>query len=509
MKDTFRQSMAWLHTWTGLVAGWVLYFVFVTGTIGYFYAEVDRWMRPELPLTSAAGVPMRDVVRAADALLRREAADADSWSIDLDAGRSGMLTAGWTFAQPWREERRYFHEESGTFEAVRVRETGGGYALYRMHWGLRYLPGNSGYYLIGLCTMVMFIAIVTGVITHKRIFADFLVFRPGTGPRAWLDGHVFAGVLALPFLVMMTYTGLAYYRTAFIPAATRVLYGGDDMAFIRDSYVFPPGRTSRTPSSTIALERVLDDERVHGGSWGSMSVYWPGDAAGEIRVYHSGRGTLLRAGDVQLHFSAATGRFLRRVSSGDTPGRGLQSALEGLHEAVFAETALRWVLFLCGVMGALIVATGLVLWTVKRRIKAARGGGAWGPGHRFVERLNIGAIAGLPVAIGAYFWMNRLLPADMTQRAEWEMHGLFITWALMFLHGGVRPSLRGWVEQLALGAAVFALLPVLNALTTARHLGVTLPAGVWAIAGVDLMFLAFAAALAVIAVMTWKHAQHV
>jgi hypothetical protein len=29
MKDYFRQSMAWLHTWVGLLLGWVLYFMFI------------------------------------------------------------------------------------------------------------------------------------------------------------------------------------------------------------------------------------------------------------------------------------------------------------------------------------------------------------------------------------------------------------------------------------------------------------------------------------------------
>lgn len=42
--------MAWLHTWSGLVVGWVLFFVFVTGTAGYFNSEITRWMQPELPL---------------------------------------------------------------------------------------------------------------------------------------------------------------------------------------------------------------------------------------------------------------------------------------------------------------------------------------------------------------------------------------------------------------------------------------------------------------------------
>jgi len=54
MKDFFRQSMAWLHTWVGLLLGWVLYFMFVTGTAGYLDTEIDRWMMPEAPVADYA-----------------------------------------------------------------------------------------------------------------------------------------------------------------------------------------------------------------------------------------------------------------------------------------------------------------------------------------------------------------------------------------------------------------------------------------------------------------------
>src|SRR3546814_17474194 len=32
VKGGFRQSMAWLPTWTGLLLGWLLFAIFVTGT---------------------------------------------------------------------------------------------------------------------------------------------------------------------------------------------------------------------------------------------------------------------------------------------------------------------------------------------------------------------------------------------------------------------------------------------------------------------------------------------
>ena len=48
MRTGFRQSMAWLHAWSGLVVGWVLFAVFVTGTASYYKPEIARWMQPEL-----------------------------------------------------------------------------------------------------------------------------------------------------------------------------------------------------------------------------------------------------------------------------------------------------------------------------------------------------------------------------------------------------------------------------------------------------------------------------
>ena len=46
--EGLRQSMAWLHTWSGLLLGWLLYAVFFTGTLSFFRDEIDDWMRPEL-----------------------------------------------------------------------------------------------------------------------------------------------------------------------------------------------------------------------------------------------------------------------------------------------------------------------------------------------------------------------------------------------------------------------------------------------------------------------------
>ncbi|MFV0278475.1 MAG: hypothetical protein ACK5HY_15005, partial [Parahaliea sp.] len=86
----------------------------------------------------------------------------------------------------------------------------------------------------------------------------------------------------------------------------------------------------------------------------------------------------------------------------------------------------------------------------------------------------------------AYFWANRLLPVSMEGRADWEVHAMFGTWALCFLAGIIRPLQRAWIELCWVAAFAYGFIPILNVLTSDRHLGVTMPAGDWVLAGFDL-----------------------
>lgn len=61
------------------------------------------------------------------------------------------------------------------------------------------------------------------------------------------------------------------------------------------------------------------------------------------------------------------------------------------------------------------------------------------------------------------------------------------------------PGLRGWIEQSLFAALAFALLPLLNALTTERHLGRSPPRGDWVMAGFDLAMLVLGIVFGVIA----------
>jgi len=503
MKQGFRQSMAWLHTWVGLVPGWVLYIVFVFGTVAFFQFEIDAWMRPELPAETRVSTRALD---AADALLRKRGAGAESWNVSLPNARGGSgLTVSWRAPGQDRHDRSEITLDPQTGKEIAVRETRGGFFLYRMHFDLHYMSVRWARYLVCVCALAMLVAILSGVVTHKKIFTDFFQMRFGKGQRSWLDAHNATGVLALPFHIMITYTGLVTLLFTLMPWAITANFPTRD-AFYEAGVPRPDEReASGKAAPMVPLAKLVEsaERKWQGVRPGYISIEHPGDAAAIAQLYpqRDDWGSGRRAA---IYVDAAQGAVIPVAESGKGGARMTQEVMIDLHTGWFAGYGLRWLYFLSGLGGTAMVATGLALWCVKRRTKLpdpAR------PhfGFRLVERLNIGFIAGAPAGIAVYFLTNRLFPDTMAERAEWEVDSLFIAWGAIFAWTLARPAKRAWVEALGAGAVLYALVPVVNAVTTSRGFGESLWQGDWIYVAFDLTMLAMAAALAWTARKVLRH----
>ncbi|MET0504579.1 MAG: PepSY-associated TM helix domain-containing protein [Luteibacter sp.] len=492
-----RQSMAWLHTWAGLLVGWLLLAIFATGTSAYFQDEITRWMQPEItgqrqPTVAAEG---------AIAWLGEHQPGADSWSIALPGQRAIASSVYW---KPAGTQRASLRDNMITLDGdghrVESRETIGGAFLYRMHFDLHYMPVLWARWIVGFCAMFMLVAIVSGVITHKKIFADFFTLRFGKGQRSWLDAHNLSAVLALPFHAMITFTGLVTLQSLYMPWGISAAYA-NKAAYNADAFgtETPPGRSGHlAPMAPIADMIRQARAAWNGAEPGYIDIVLPGDANSTVRMFRSG-GDAMAARAKTLTFDAATGH-MHPVPAAKGGASATESMMVGLHAGRYAPPLLRWLYFLCSLAGTAMVATGLVLWTAKRRVQLpdpAR------PhfGFRLVERLNIATVGGLPLAIACHFLANRLLPLRMVGRPDWEVHVFFIAWGASLVYACVRPPRRGWLEILSASAVAFAAIPLVNAATTDRDLVRSLWRGDWVFAGFDLTMFGLAALLGVAA---WK-----
>ena len=122
-----------------------------------------------------------------------------------------------------------------------------------------------------------------------------------------------------------------------------------------------------------------------------------------------------------------------------------------------------------------------------------------------MDALATAAVTGMLIAALSMLVANRLLPADLPHRGDWEKNVFWGAWLLSLLHAAWRsaPVLAArmapaWREQCWTVAALAVSAVVLNAVTTGDHLLKTVGEGYWPVAGMDLAMLA-SAAVAVVA----------
>ncbi|TCV01609.1 putative iron-regulated membrane protein [Paracandidimonas soli] len=499
-----RQSMSGLHTWVGLLLGWVLYAMFLTGTVAYFKDELSQWMRPEV--ARRLNVPDPGIV----AQRMAQAFDgAPQWSIRLPDARNPLVYAFWR--DPKEQGRRGFRDgyfDPLTGNAVDSRETMGGDFFYRFHFQFHHIPVFWGRWLAGLAAMFMLVAIISGIITHKKIFVDFFTFRWGKGQRSWLDAHNALSVFGLPFHLMITYTGLVTLMAMYMPWGQQAAVNTpqERQALSAQLGAFSP--PAQPGGQSVALAPLgpmagQAQERWGGGNVGRISVSLAGDAAARVSIVRAEAGRVSMSPQYML-FEGSTGRLLE---TRDSVGAAAETrgVLYGLHLGRFSDTVTRWLYFIVSLAGTAVVGTGLVLWTVKRRQKLQASGKNGHAGLWLVERLNIAGIAGLSVAMGAFLWANRLLPVDAPMRAAGEIQVFFVAWLLALAHALVRPPKAAWLEQWMLAALVLGGLPLLNAVTTERSLFRSLASGDWVFVGADCLFLGLAGLHGVLAWRLWRH----
>ncbi len=532
-----RQSMSWLHTWASLVLGWLLYAIFLTGTLSFFKNEITVWMTPELHQS----VPYNSQVQQTQVALnylQQQHPDAAAWNILLPNSRQNatLVTVRKQGEDPRaRRGGQQIYIDSVTGEVLKPRETRGGNFLYRFHFELYGLPRVWTRWFVGIATLLMLVAIISGVITHKKIFKDFFTFRSGKGQRSWLDAHNATAVFALPFHIMITFSGLLLLLFTIMPWGVERIYENrgqflqeQNRALVQENK--PEGREERGERPQQGRAKPTENQgenRADGRGEGrgdrrskreeqpivaapltdlapivtavqkewksnpisTISIIAPNtdQAKIELRALH-GESVAYRNVYASKQFDGVTGKDLTDKSAklkNPSVPMGIYNVVTTLHEARGVDLALRWLLFISGIVGTMMVATGLILWCVKRAPQQQKQGFK-SLGYRTVEVTNIAAIIGLPIACAAFFYANRFIPVQFENRLEWEIRSFFIVWLITLIYAMLRNHRQAWLELLAFASVIFALLPILNFMTGGQPLWNTIVNGQWLIASFDL-----------------------
>lgn len=485
----YRLLMTEVHTWFGLLLGWLLFTIFLMGTISYFNNELTVWMQPEIPAVSqqTSSVPLSQVQTTqpqsvilpdnkpdpfglAIKNLQATQADAKNWFITKGAS-STSHDQRLHITVSTDKERQQYQFDTQTQTLYTPRDTAGGNFFYRMHFDLHYMSVIWARIIVGIASMMMLIAIIAGVIVHKKIFTDFFTFRWGKNQRSWLDAHNAFSVLPLPFHIMITFTGIITLISLYMPWAGKVS-DINTQQFFEEIYSYRPAdATEWQPASMVDVTPLLTSAEA---DWQKLNPHY---AVTSVSINHpnTDHSMIIVDGKADRQISTIgvfriydgqTGEILKQ-SKPPPLAVTAHTVMIGLHAGRFSDYWLRWLYFVLGAAGCGMIATGLVLWTVKRRRQLLNMDEPYA-GFWLVEKLNIATLAGLPLAMVGFFWLNRLLPLNMATRAKWEVDGFFIIWAASFVLTLLVSSRLAWRILLSLVTLSLLLTPLLNSLTTER-----------------------------------------
>ncbi|WP_430009086.1 PepSY-associated TM helix domain-containing protein [Methylophaga lonarensis] len=499
-QGNFRQSMSWLHTWGSLVAGWVLFCIFLTGAIGVFDDDITHWMNPEQKQTAVvdpASLTQSEraaMVEMGQRYLQEVMPEGHFWAIGLPSEDHPVIRLFWQDMQENPGAQLLDPLKGEPLPAEQNRQTEGGHHFVHMHFELH--AGQAGIWLVGFFTMIMLVALVSGIIIHRRIFKDFFTLRFSKGQRSWLDAHNVSSVITLPFQLMIAYTGLAVFVAVYMPAAMYVNYQNPE-DFFSELFEEPPHQAETgIKAEVVSLTNILlQGEQLLGRPASFVTVEHPGDSSARARVFglfdpDEAFGKLVSQGSGRAMFNATNGQLMHHRMPGqviDNPAYSAQQIMRRLHFANYGGYTVRWLYFLLGLAGAVMIASGSILFMVKRRQKALNEFGRHTARvYRGIEALNIAAITGLAIACVGFLWINRLLPLEVDMRAVREIQLFFLLWFGTFLHAILRPAISAWREQLWLFASLCLLLPILNWITTGDQLISYIGNNDWRAAGVEL-----------------------
>jgi len=536
MFQNFRLTMAWLHTWFGLVLGFVLMVVFFFGALSVFDREIDRWAIPQSRFEPQP-MPSFDKIL----LPVFQSMQPSKESIEQAKSRvNGPMAESFPVVKRWGAYTTHRDPVLGLFagyELPNAKEpedgvwgnrtidprTGaslpddhlkiGSQFFYPLHYSLNFHWKNLGTWIVGFAALMMLVALVSGVVMHRKIFRELFTFRPRKHTqRSVLDLHNLTGVVALPFHFIFAFSGLVIFGGVYFPVTHTQLEPLHELHEKHEAAEtgLPHDRAGVAGPLASVDAMVAEAQRrwaAQGmaGDVGFLAVQHVGDANAYVSVYRAGTDRIALVGN-GIHFKAATGEVLREDPP-LTPVASVNTFLTGLHLQHFRHWLLRWLYVLGGLSGCVCIATGFIFFVEKRKRQHAKQGVS---GARWVDGFAVATVTGMVIAALSMLIANRLLPADLPARGDWEQYLFWGAWVLAFAHGLWRTApvasarmAPAWAEQCWAIAVLGVAAVLLNWVTTGDHLLRTIGSGYWPVAGVDLAILA-SAVLAVLAARKLK-----
>jgi uncharacterized iron-regulated membrane protein len=168
---------------------------------------------------------------------------------------------------------------------------------------------------VGFAALIMLVALVSGVVMHRKIFRELFTFRPKKHTqRSALDLHNLTGVVALPFHFIFAFSGLVIFGGIYFPVTETQLHPLHELHEKHEALEtgLPHDRAGTAAPLASVDAMVAEAQRRWAakgmaGDVGLLNVQHVGDANSYVSVYRAGTDRIALTGE-GIHFKARPAR---------------------------------------------------------------------------------------------------------------------------------------------------------------------------------------------------------
>lgn len=493
------------HTISGIIICVLLYVIFFAGSFSFFRDEISAWQKN----TSYVGYKndFNNYDKLVDSLKQEMNLGGRDITfyinnkgtgvyVNVSASNDSILNKeNIAKIKPSKEKkgrgRGRGNTDSKYFNYDFVKQQSGDYStnydmaefLYRLHFlaQLNEVPikvgiAPFGYFIAGLTSFLFLFALITGLLLHwDKIVTNFFIFRPfNKWKTVWTDMHTALGVVGFPFQFLYAVTGvfLIINSVLAIPFG-KLLYGGDQEKMYQDlgysraikyEYTYKPMEKEVRIAHylDLAQNKWPDAEmiRAHIKNYADSNMHILVEFEPHFNKSFAGTGMI----DYQIHNDQVVEERSPMVNPTYTDK--VRSLIYRLHFADFGGYPVKTTYFILGIMGCLVITSGILIWLVARNknnvIPRKRKFNLW-MANLFM------AICLTMLPVTAFTFIAIKLSTEVNQSFIYSVY--FYSWLILTIYYTIRKDInRTNRETLLLGSALAFCIPIVNGVISGNWL---------------------------------------
>ena len=356
-----KRQLFRIHSWLGLVNGFFLILLGLSGSALVFKDEIDDWANEKLLIVEEQQKKLPLDYFYKDIAKRYPAIDGIAWinpddepykaydfRLYLNDARLSSYDLGLITYDPFTGKvLREGELDDLTPSAISW--------IYQYHFSLQLgVPGAAYVALLGICIII---SIITGLIIYKKHVWQVLTFRIKINRKSWRtitsDLHRVVGVWALFFNIIIAFTGFWLNIFAFEPA-------------VWANEMIP---TKRNTLANQSLDSLYHEALIQMPDLKPDYVYLPTQANKKFFVRGALKGEApIWAGYNSVYFNAQTGEL---VSINHIANENLWNKIEAtfysLHIGTYGGLPIKIIYVIVGLTPGFLSITGFLLWRRRRK----------------------------------------------------------------------------------------------------------------------------------------------